>query len=354
MTSPSAPSADGLLLGPGPAGSWDSERVSGPRVLQGPDGLWRMWYYGRDPGFDRAINLPTGRVGLATSRDGLQWQRVTGPLTLGAVFEPHPDAARFDSGHVGVSDVHWRDGLYWMWYFGGTQATQQIGPYSVKGIDLRPGLAISRDGIHWQRVEGPHRGALLDLGAPGEFDMVFCGWPQVLADENGWKMYYHSLDMRRQFRIGVAVSDDGLRWRKHGAVFGPGEAGAFDEQGVATRTVIRHSGRYLMFYEGVRASGHRSIGLAVSEDGLTWRRKAGPEADGSIFAHAPAGSGRWDAYAVGAPSVVALPNGSLRMYYIGSNETGDGEVADELRLLHQIGLAVCDDRDATSWRRHGG
>ena len=46
----------GLLLGPGPAGAWDSERVSGPRVLRGEDGLWRMWYYGRDPGFDRAIN----------------------------------------------------------------------------------------------------------------------------------------------------------------------------------------------------------------------------------------------------------------------------------------------------------
>lgn len=352
MTSPSA-AAPGLLLGPGPAGSWDSERVSGPRVQRGDDGLWRMWYYGRDPSFDRAINLPTGRIGLATSRDGLAWERVRGPLTLGAVFEPHPDASRFDSSHVGVSDVQRRDGFWWMWYFGGSQAEMQFGPQKLKGVDLRPGLALSGDGLNWLRVEGPHRGALLDVGKPGEFDMVFCGWPQVVADDGGWKLYYHTLDPRRGFCVGVAVSDDGLRWQKRGEILGPGAKGAFDEQGAATRTVVRHQGRWLMFYEGVGQGGYRSIGLAVSDDGLGWRREAGPEPDGSVFAHAPKGSGRWDAYAIGTPCIVPLPDGSLRMYYIGSNEVAEAGGIDELALRHQIGLAVCDGGDPTRWRRHG-
>lgn len=345
--------APGLLLGPGPEGSWDSERVSGPRVVRGDDGLWRMWYYGRDPAFDRAINLPTGRIGLATSRDGLAWERVRGPLTRGAVFEPHPDDRRFDSGHVGVSDVHWRDGLWWMWYFGGSQVVQQFGPQSFKGMDLRPGLALSRDGQQWLRVEGPHRGALLDVGRPGEFDMVFCGWPQVVAGPDGLRMYYHTLNPMRGFCVGVALSDDGLRWRKHGEVLGPGAKGAFDEQGAATRTVIQHGGRWLMFYEGVREGGYRSIGLAVSDDGLAWRREAGPEADGSVFAHAPKGSGRWDAFAIGTPCIVPMPDGTLRMYYIGSNEVAESGGVDELALRHQIGLAISDGRDPTRWRRHG-
>ncbi|WP_269139278.1 hypothetical protein [Nostoc sp. UHCC 0870] len=37
-----------------------------------------MWYYGRDASFDRQINLPTGRCGLAMSADGTnfrQWHR---------------------------------------------------------------------------------------------------------------------------------------------------------------------------------------------------------------------------------------------------------------------------------------
>jgi hypothetical protein len=90
-------------MGPGPDGCWDSERVSGPRVLVGSDGTWRMWYYGRDPSFDRDINLPTGRCGMATSKDGVRWERVAGPLTAGSVLEPHEDSHRFDSGHVAVS-----------------------------------------------------------------------------------------------------------------------------------------------------------------------------------------------------------------------------------------------------------
>lgn len=343
----------GMVHGPGPAGAWDSERVSGPRVLRCADGIWRMWYYGRDPEFDRLINLPTGRCGLAVSDDGIRWQAQRGPLTRGAVFEPHPDAQRFDSGHVGVSDVHERGGVYWMWYFGGSQVTQTIGPHTVRGFDLRPGLAISRDGLRWCRVEGPHRGALLDLGAPGEFDMLMCGWPQVLQDETGWKLYYHTLDPRRGFLVGIALSDDGLHWRKHGVVLAPGPPGAFDEQGAATRQVIRHAGEYLMFYEGVTRAGYRSIGLARSADGIHWQREAGQEPDGSVFAHAPRGSGRWDAFAIGTPSLVAMDDGSWRMYYIGSNESEQHGSGGEMALRHRIGLAISDGPNLRRWRRWG-
>ncbi len=154
-------SGAGLILGPGPAGSWDSERVSCPRVLREADGSWRMWYYGRDATFDRDINLPTGRVGVAESADGIHWQRVRGPLTMGAVFEPHPDPARFDSGHVGISDIQRRDGLYWMWYLGGKSVAPAGGR---KGFPMLPGAAISGDGLHWTRLDGPYEGAMLAAG----------------------------------------------------------------------------------------------------------------------------------------------------------------------------------------------
>ncbi len=341
----------GLLLGPGPAGAWDDERVSGPRVLRGSDGTWRMWYYGRDSQFDREINLPTGRCGLATSTNGLTWQRVLGPLTRGAVFEAHPDPARFDSTHVGVSDVQYRDGLYWMWYLGGDHSRLRIGPFDVRGLHLRPGCAISRDGLHWSRIEGPHRGALLDLGAPGEPDLALCGWPQVLHCADGvWRLWYHSLDPARMiFVVSLAESRDGLVWFKRGEVLGAGEPGGFDGGGVGTRHVIYHGGRYLMFYEGVGGAGH-SIGLATSTDAVHWVRQPGPEPDGSVLAHAPSGSGHWDAYALGTPCVVPLPDGSFRLYYVGSNETPTG-FTDELAMCHQIGLALSDGPDYTTWHR---
>jgi hypothetical protein len=48
--------------------------------------------------------------------------------------------------------------------------------------------------------------------------------------------------------------------------------------------------------------------------------------------------------------VVALPDGSLRMYYIGSNELKPG-TEGELATVHQIGLAISRDGDPARWRR---
>lgn len=157
----------GLVLTPGPEGWWDSEQVSSPHVLHFPDGTWKMWYYGQDASFDRQINLPTGRCGLAISTDGISWQRVQGPLTMGAVFEPHPDPSRFDSAHVGVSNVHFYNNLYWMWYFGGDGRVVDSGKFKAKGLNMLPGCAISRDGMNWIRLESTYQGALLSLGKAG-------------------------------------------------------------------------------------------------------------------------------------------------------------------------------------------
>ncbi len=168
----------GLIVTPSEQGWWDSERVSGPRVLPERDGTWKMWYYGRDSKFDRSINLPTGRCGLAISHDGVRWERVRGPLTMGAVFEPSPDENRFDSAHVGVSDVQFFDGFYRMWYFGGDNTFLEVENFKLKGGRLRPGYAVSRDGINWERQDGSYRGAILDVGKPSEFDALLCGWPQ--------------------------------------------------------------------------------------------------------------------------------------------------------------------------------
>jgi hypothetical protein len=351
---PQRPGGPGLIFGPGPAGSWDAERVSCPRVLRAADGSWLMWYYGRDPGFDRRITLPTGRVGLARSTDGIHWERVRGPLTMGAVFEPHADPARFDSGHVGVSDVQYADGLYWMWYFGGDGVTRKLFGMDITGVPMRPGSAVSRDGLHWSRVEGPFNGALLDVGGPGDPDPLLVGWPQVIRwDDGSWRMYYHTLDPRQRYLVCWADSPDGLRWAKRGVVMEPGPAGRFDDQGVATRHIVRLGGRWVMFYEGCGNTGRpmevdRQLGVAVSDDGLRWERIDGPHANGSILPQSPQGAGLWD-NRLGCPWAVAMDDGTLRLYYIGSNErTGAG--ANELDSVHQIGLAVSSG-DITRWER---
>lgn len=327
---------------------WDSEKVSSPEVIRCEDGTWKMWYYGRDPKFDPLVKLPAGRCGLATSGDGINWERVKGPLTMGSVFEPHPDPDRFDSGYVGVTSVDFRDGLYWMWYFGGDRKVQNFG-FEAKGVNMLPGCAISRDGINWVRLEGPYRGAFLNRGKPEDFDALFCTMPNVLREDDGtWKMFYHTLNIKtRQFSIGLAVSDDGFRWEKIGKILDPGEEGCFDERGVGTRHVLKQNGQYLMFYEGVNNSSYFSIGLAISDDGVKWTKQVGKEDNGSVFAHAPKESGRWDAKAVGTPCVVPMPDDSLRMYYVGCNEGSQTEMDSQF----QIGLALSDGKNFLKWTR---
>jgi hypothetical protein len=350
------PSEPGLLLSPGPPGQWDDERVSGPRVLRRADGSWWLWYYGRDRSFDRDVGLPTGRIGAARSADGLTWERVAGPCPSGAVLDPHPNPERFDSAHVGVGSVTFEDGSFRLWYFGGDQERFRFGRFDVKGLRLRIGCARSTDGVRWQRIDGPYRGALLDLGPPDAFDQATCGWPRVLRLPDGrWRMYYHGLDPgRMQFAIGAAESDDGLHWARLGQVFGPGAPGAFDETGVTLPELLPPGGHpgsgWRMLYQGVCRDGHRSIGLAASEDGLSWSRIAGSEPDGSVFAHAATGSGRWDAFAVGTPCIVPMSDGHFRLYYSGADEVASG-YRDELAMVQQIGLAVSEGPDLTRWRR---
>ena len=347
-TEEAPPGGPGKIFGPGPEGWWDSERVSCPHVLRNPAGGWLMWYYGRDLSFDREVTLPSGRVGLAKSVDGIHWERIRGPLTGGAVFEPDSDQTRFDSAHVGISDIHWRDNRYWMWYFGGDKMGQRA------GFPLRPGLAISDDGINWERVPGPHRGAVLDAGASGEFDEFMVGWPQVIQwDDGNWRMYYHTVQLGKGYFLCWAESPDGVLWEKRGVVMEPGPEGRFDDYGVSTRHMLKLNDTWTMFYEGCHYTGHpiqvdRQIGVAISKDGIDWERVDGPHADGATIAAAPKGSGRWD-FRMGCPWVVVQDDGSLRLYYIGSNER-PGSGGSELDVVHQIGLAVSAG-EITQWER---
>jgi hypothetical protein len=342
----------GLVMVPGPAGWWDSERLSGPHVIRLPDGRWQMYYYGRDLTFDREINMQTGRIGLAESADGINWKRVKGPGVMGAVMDPS-SGDRFDNGHIGVSDVWYENDTYTMWYFGGDQKVLQLpgpqGLMKLKGAELRPGFATSKDGLNWSRVDGPFRGGLLDHGAMTDFDPLMVGWPQVLREADGsLKMYYHTYNpMRGGFLVGLAVSRDGKLWQKVGQVLGPGVAGSFDDMGASTRHVLKLGGRYVMFYEALNKQLNYNIGLAVSDDGVKWTKEIEP-----VFRHSAKGSGAWDAQAVGTPWVVPMPDGSLRLYYVGMNETGNA-AGGELAVRAMVGMALSDGPDYRRWRRYG-
>ena len=238
------------VLDVGPAGSWDDAAVGLPSLLA-VDGSTLMWYSGGNT-VDASL-----RIGLATSNDGLAWTRVPGNpvLTVGPT-------GSWDSGCVTAPDVIYRDGLYRMWYRG----TQDL----VRCQEAAAiGYATSPDGIRWTRYAA---NPVLAVGAAGAWDADMLWSTSVLAEADGYKMWYSACRGGR-CRIGYASSPDGVSWTRHAGnpVLDVGSTGAWDHLTVYYPNVIRAGSTYEMWYTGYDGEQLR-IGHATSLDGIAWRR----------------------------------------------------------------------------------
>jgi predicted GH43/DUF377 family glycosyl hydrolase len=142
------------------------------------------------------------------------------------------------------------------------------------------GVALSRDGIRWEKfadnpVIAPSRNIKSD-----EFDNVHCHLPTVLYQPNRkprYQMWYSGYQNNGGNRIGYAHSDDGLKWvRSPKPVLGYGKSGDFDDGSLRCPDVLIHpqTGEYWMWYYGSRPGEHYGpTGLAVSKDGIEWEKR---------------------------------------------------------------------------------
>ncbi|MBZ0319236.1 MAG: hypothetical protein K8L91_22670 [Anaerolineae bacterium] len=133
-----------ISLGPGAAASeWDSGGVSAPSVVKTDDG-YLMFYAGFDIGAGGF-----GGIGMATSPDGITWTKYDDPATTTApyaesdpVFLPSPEEGAWDSRVVHQPRVRLTpDGLVMLYR-----------TFEGNGRNMAFGLAISQDGITWERI----------------------------------------------------------------------------------------------------------------------------------------------------------------------------------------------------------
>jgi hypothetical protein len=180
-----ASSRDGL--------KWTDEGETGlsggwPRVIQLPDGRWRM-YYGGYPGIAAAI-----------STDGLVWQ----DETLSGI-EPSEVGVR---EYGGLDVVTLPDGTYRMYYSEAVPSDK----FTMTGVS-RIVSAVSEDGLNWQAEPGVRIDPLEGKEGP------MAQHPRVIAEPDGsYKMFYWTADST----IWSATSQDGLTWsnRRPERVFG--------------------------------------------------------------------------------------------------------------------------------------
>lgn len=356
---------------------WDCNEIGSPvvrRFLSDEEERWYMWYHGNSSKKPEA-----DCIGLAVSKNGIHWERGTGPVIssgdVGIVMNCSQDWWAFDTMSIRPSQVlimssnrvKASSAVYWLYYSGfSSEKVDFVDDDSLefnlenperfclennshgngKIFKSLPGLAMSQDGRHWARIEGDHHsGALFDVGTEREWDSLFIASPQVVFHGNGdLRMYYHSFDMENgHFAIGIARSRDGIKWVKLGKIMGGGKIGSFDEYGVMNPSVVKSKkgGKYVMAYEGVAADGRRSIGLAVSPDGLKdWRRFQDEEV------LRPSEKDAWDSKGIGCPCLVQMDgdDDEWRLYYRGIGNGG----------RTGIGMAFCLGNDISSFRRWTG
>jgi len=344
-----------------------------PRVIPpGESGdEWLMWFQARDNEIaSDVVKMSTGRVLFATSKNGIDGWRMHEDSPILGPNKENGDWFYFDAEHVGLGDVikpgskaqskfATQDGVFLMYIFGGSNTdavSLDGGKTTIKGQRLEIGVAVSQDGAHWSRVEGPTPyGSILEPGKPSDFDGQFVGWPCVIEVGSEYRMYYHTYDPRtKKFSIGLAVNKDGLmNWNKRGVVFQGSSAGlkendkAFDSRGASRRHVLKMSdGTFRMWYEGIDNKGVHSIGCAVSNDGYQWTSVS----DAPVFT-AAGDADAWDAGGVGSPHLVWLNDlQKWRMYYVGFAATGGDDASV---VASSIGVAQSTDEMGTSFVRIG-
>ncbi|MDA0842117.1 MAG: hypothetical protein O3B01_32325 [Planctomycetota bacterium] len=197
------------------------------------------------------------------------------------------------------------EGGYRMYYTG-------YGP--ARSVESSTGYILSAYSVDANRW-GKERGVRVEVHEPYASQRTLC--PDVIPLPDGrWRMYFEARVAGQASHVLSAVSEGGLEWRMEtGIRFGDGEW----SYGSPRCLYIEESGRirfrlYCHHYSepmvsGLEAQNH--IVSAVSDDGLHFEPEPGVRIRQENV---------YEAYAVYAPEVLRLGDGSYRMYYPGWSE----------------------------------
>ena len=201
-------------------------------------------------------------VGYARSEDGLSWQMVQDEPVFSS------EQVEYGNGRADVSSVLVTEDGTWVMYFhtvssgnppmviGRATAASPLGTWSV---DAEP---------------------LLVPGPEDSWDEQSLFWPNVVKDEEGYRMYYGARDNQANFAIGMATSQDGIAWTKYDdpetndaryatsdPVLQPSTE--WESKKVDRPRVQFTPDGWVMIYQGGPSVEQR--GLASSDDGIHWR-----------------------------------------------------------------------------------
>ena len=144
-------------------------------------------------------------------------------------------------------------------------------------VHATSGVLPAQDGLQPYRTFEKTNQIVLDVGRSGKFDSTQAKYPCILKVGDEWGMWYNGrTDDRFTGSIGLAISEDGLRWKKANngdPVFKHGASGTFDSTKVDHPAVLHFNGKYHMWYTAGDRQSRYTIGYATSPDGIHWTRE---------------------------------------------------------------------------------
>jgi hypothetical protein len=230
--------ADEPLVVPGPRGGFDDSGATMGCLVHAPERTY-LYYLGWNLGVTVPWRIAIG-LAIREGRDGPFVKHSPAPVLDRSAVDPYSLSYPFVL----------REGSRWrMWY--GTNLH-----WGEADRDFRYVIryAESADGIRWNATDR----VALDFDGPGEYALAR---PCVEQIGSAYRMWFCSRG--DSYRLGVAVSSDGMTWRRQ-----PLPAGldvspeGWDSEMIGYPALIVHKGRRFLFYNGNRF-GQTGFGVAV-------------------------------------------------------------------------------------------
>jgi len=150
-------------------------------------------------------------------------------------------------------------------------------------------------------------------------------WDTWLFEENGLYHLFHLLRKKgsRSHAINHAVSEDLLHWKEAGLALERGYKGEWDDGPLMTGTLCKNDGTYYMFY-GAKRDAVQRIGIAISEDLLAWRKipRHVLEPQGEWYETSVVDSSI-SSVAWRDPCIVRTDEGDFHMFFCARSRTGN-------------------------------
>lgn len=160
--------------------------------------------------------------------------------------------------------------------------------------------ALSSDGLAFTREAGFR---IEGTGRMGDPESIVCDPSLVRLEDGRFRLYYKGADRlggpgQATHRIFSAISQDGLVFQKEGVRIDP--TGTVDNGWASVPEIVKtFQGRFRLYYVSGAAPPNDGIASAISNDGLTFTREPGTRVKGVD------------------PAVLLLPNGTYWLFFKG-------------------------------------